>query len=363
MTDEINVNLNVDAPTLNADMEIGAQGGNVEDVRVNNVSVVADKVAYIDLTPYRTSASQDVIDDAIGERIDDIDDLIPSQATSSNQLADKDFVNSSITTNTAFFKGTFDIVNDLHLTRTSTHAEVSVALGNTISNPTNNDYSFVSIPNASGTSIEQYDRYKYTSEQSAWGYEFTLNNSSFTANQWNTINSGLTSSDKTKLDGISNGATNTSVSASGTSTDEIKYITIDGTEKKIGGGVNDVKVNNVSIVDGGMANIPLAKNGNGVVNLQSYVDPLYCENSGRVGIRSATENQIINRSGMWDYAITLSTYDIMVKHAMCDEIGTKPTTLSPKNIAWTSQEQANAQLRMGLLEYTAQEIDTLWESI
>jgi hypothetical protein len=33
-------------------------------------------------------------------------------------------------------------------------------------------------------------------------FEYALNNSSFTANQWATINSGMTSTDKTKLDSL-----------------------------------------------------------------------------------------------------------------------------------------------------------------
>lgn len=44
------------------------------------------------------------------EDIVDINSLIPSQASVSNQLADKDFVNSSISTNTANFIGTFNSV-------------------------------------------------------------------------------------------------------------------------------------------------------------------------------------------------------------------------------------------------------------
>ena len=38
-----------------------------------------------------------------------------------------------------------------------------------------------------------YNRYKYTAETSEWTFEYTLNNSSFTAVQWAAINSGITS--------------------------------------------------------------------------------------------------------------------------------------------------------------------------
>ena len=112
--------------------------------------------------------------EAFDNRLDTIDNLIPSTATSQNQLADKDFVNSSISTNTANFKGTY----------------TSLAQITAISNPTNNDYAFLQTVDSAGNTI--YQRYKYSSASSSWLFEYELNNSSFTAEQWATINSGLT---------------------------------------------------------------------------------------------------------------------------------------------------------------------------
>lgn len=108
--------------------------------------------------------------------ISDIQDLIPNQATSSNQLADKDFVNSSIATNTANFIGTFNSVAELE------------AYTGTL---TNNDYAFVATTDAAGNTL--YDRYKYNANTQEWLFEYELNNSSFTAVQWASINSGATS--------------------------------------------------------------------------------------------------------------------------------------------------------------------------
>ena len=106
--------------------------------------------------------------------VDDIEALIPNQATSSNQLADKAFVNSSITSNTANFLGTY----------------TSLAQIQAIPNPTNNDYAFLQTTDSAGNT--EYQRYKYSTSDNQWHYEYTLNNSSFTAEQWATINSGLT---------------------------------------------------------------------------------------------------------------------------------------------------------------------------
>lgn len=56
-----------------------------------------------------------------------------------------------------------------------------------------------------------YDRYKYNSDTDAWTYEYSLNNSNFTPAQLAAINSGMTSSDKTKLDTVETGANKTIV--------------------------------------------------------------------------------------------------------------------------------------------------------
>lgn len=103
--------------------------------------------------------------------INTINSKIPSQASPTNQLADKEFVNSSIANDAATFQGTFESVNDLPTT-----------------NVKKNDYAFI-VTVVSGSNPE-YKRYKYNGTQ--WLEEFTLNNSSFTANQWAAINSGIT---------------------------------------------------------------------------------------------------------------------------------------------------------------------------
>lgn len=110
----------------------------------------------------------------------DVSPLVPAQATQQNQLADKDFVNSSIATSTATFRETYNVVTDLHLSTSATHQQVATALGNTISVADNNDYCFVEIPTDDLTPTEtlQVDRYKYNG--SSWSFEYTLNNSGYT---------------------------------------------------------------------------------------------------------------------------------------------------------------------------------------
>jgi len=118
---------------------------------------------------------------------------VPSQTyTSGNELADKTFVNSSIATNTANFLGTLDVVADLGLFYgAATSAVVSALNSHTFSaTKTNNDYTFVINKDSSNHFI--YQRYKWVTDNSTFAYEYTLNNSSFTANQWSAINSGIT---------------------------------------------------------------------------------------------------------------------------------------------------------------------------
>lgn len=108
--------------------------------------------------------------------------LIPSQATAQNQLADKNFVNSSISTNTSHFIGTFNSLAELE------------AYTGTV---TNNDYANV-IRTESGQTY--YDRYTYNGDTEAWEFNFTVNSTSFTAVQWAAINSGITAGKVAEID-------------------------------------------------------------------------------------------------------------------------------------------------------------------
>ena len=116
--------------------------------------------------------------------IDAIEAKIPSAASASNQLADKNFVNSSIATNTANFVGTFNSLAELQA----------------VQNPTNNDYGFVIETDAQGN--EYYDRYKYVAASQQWLFEYKVESTPFTAAQWAAIQSGITSALVTKLNAL-----------------------------------------------------------------------------------------------------------------------------------------------------------------
>lgn len=118
--------------------------------------------------------------------ISDINAKIPNQASASNQLADKAFVNSSINALAAFYV-TSDAQGDPFPTRAALVAGPWYFKGQ-IRQPTQNDYALV-------TEDETHDgytsRYMYDGEQ--WVWQWILNNTVFTAEQIAAINSGITS--------------------------------------------------------------------------------------------------------------------------------------------------------------------------
>ena len=62
---------------------------------------------------------------------------------------------------------------------------------------TNNDYAFIVGADSAGNTT--YSRYKYKASTHQWALEYILNNSSFTAEQWESISSGITSGLVAKL--------------------------------------------------------------------------------------------------------------------------------------------------------------------
>lgn len=110
-------------------------------------------------------------DAALDSRVTAVEGKIPAQASAENQLADKAFVNSSISTATATFRGTFESLEALKA------AEAD-----------KNDYAFWVHKDEDGNTC--YDKYTYDGAE--WRFEYRLNNSSFTAAQWAALNSGVT---------------------------------------------------------------------------------------------------------------------------------------------------------------------------
>ena len=141
---------------------------NAYKTKLDGLSNYDDTKVKSDISSLSTNKADKSSVTAIDGRVTTIEGKIPT-------LASQDFVNSSIATATATFKGTYDEFADLK----SVSAD-------------ENDYAFVENTDSAGNKL--YKRYKYV--DGAWVFEYDLNNSSFTANQWATINSGVTASDR-----------------------------------------------------------------------------------------------------------------------------------------------------------------------
>lgn len=132
-------------------------------------------------------------DDALSCRTTAIEELIPNQASCSNQLADKSFVNSTIQTNTANFRGNWSNWSDVP---TDSSLYPRDYAGSTT--PTVNDY--MAIQDASDYTLRTLSgtwRFKYTGTwstngKSGWIPEYQVNEEPFTSEQLYAINSGIT---------------------------------------------------------------------------------------------------------------------------------------------------------------------------
>ena len=118
-------------------------------------------------------------------KIDTINSKIPNQASSTNQLADKDFVNSTINSSAAFFKGSFESKAALDAVQWQT---TDSSLATYVSN---NDYAYIE---ADETHNNEAWRYIYVKDNtvSEWQPQFRVNESPFTQAQLDAINSGAT---------------------------------------------------------------------------------------------------------------------------------------------------------------------------
>lgn len=162
-----------------ADIRAGAAKGDTA-VQPADIADMATE-SYVDGAVSDEETRATGVEGGLQDALDAIDAVIPSAASSVNQLADKDFVNSSISTNTATFKGTYNSLAELQ--------QVTA---------TNNDYAFVIETDADGN--QYYDRYKYNGSQ--WLFEYKVESTPFTAAQWAAIQSGITSALVTKLSAL-----------------------------------------------------------------------------------------------------------------------------------------------------------------
>ena len=130
------------------------------------------------------------VETTLGGEIDAIQDLIPTQASDANQLADKDFVNSTVQTQTAVFRGNF-----------ATKAALDAWQYENSTTATNNDYAVVQNDE---THNNECWRYKYSQPdagmEGAWEEEYRINEKPLTAAQAKALDSGVTAEKLAAMD-------------------------------------------------------------------------------------------------------------------------------------------------------------------
>lgn len=187
--DEISVDTSVIQEKLST-TEMDAVDSGINSTKVDTYDThVADTTIHVTSTD---KTNWNAKEDASNKK-QSIDDSSTTDYPSSKAVAD--FVNSSVATATARFLGSFTLT-DLGLTYGATNAQIATALDNHTwpsgTSPTNNDYVYVEIQDPQTTGIDdEVRRFKFNG--TVWAYEYTLNNSSFTAAEKAAIDSGITS--------------------------------------------------------------------------------------------------------------------------------------------------------------------------
>ena len=128
------------------------------------------------------------------DNINAINNKIPAQASSSNQLADKNFVNSSINSLAAYFI-TKNANGDSFATKAELDSTTTFYSGGVERVPTRNDYCIIIKDE---THDNATTRYIYNTN---WEYQYTINETPLTAEQLAAINSGITSELVTEFNG------------------------------------------------------------------------------------------------------------------------------------------------------------------
>lgn len=241
-----NKTINIEVPTKTSDLTNDAGFIDLTDISSGSEALTYNNdTGVISITPgysITTSIQRNQIE-VNTNNISDIQELIPNQASSSNQLADKDFVNSTIQTGTANFRGNWDTWADVPLYPSEYPEDYSGSR-----TPDTNDYMVIenssdyaplysnerpypvdfcvyyndilyksleeiSIPEdfnpskweevTTGSYVGTW-RFKYVGVWSSvaregWKPEYRVNEEPFTIDEWKAIKSGITSDDVTLI--------------------------------------------------------------------------------------------------------------------------------------------------------------------
>jgi hypothetical protein len=132
----------------------------------------------------------DVIFISHDARISTIEGLIPSAASTENQLADKDFVNSSLNSMTATFIS-FNAAGANFSTKAALTGATTFYHAGAVYVPSHNDYAVVLADESQSGAQTRYVNVSDT-DTPTWQLQYIVNNTPFTTAQNAAINSGAT---------------------------------------------------------------------------------------------------------------------------------------------------------------------------
>lgn len=149
---------------------------------------------------------QDIAEDArekssgFDDRIEALENVVPSQASKTNQLADKAFVNSTLQTATANFRGSWNTWSAVPSYESSYPTDYLNSR-----TPTTNDYIVVLDASGYSSSNKGTWRFKYTGTwasngKNGWKPEYQVNEEPLTAAQVAALNSGVTKEKISSID-------------------------------------------------------------------------------------------------------------------------------------------------------------------
>ena len=186
----------VEASSTNGNIKINGSETNVYTLP-SDIATDSD-VSAVQSNLNAEITAREGADTTLQNNINTINGKIPSQASTTNQLADKDFVNSSINAFAAYYI-TKNAAGDPFATKAELTGASTFYSGGAVRVPTTNDYCIVLADESkqSETGVDPTTRYSYQGNQ--WEYQYTVNDTPLTAVQLAALNSGITSADVTQI--------------------------------------------------------------------------------------------------------------------------------------------------------------------
>ena len=216
LSDRITSNYNqIDAINKELDTYGNIVTHNVNEFATASQGIKADTALQPqDLDPYRPAEAQDAIDATKQDVIPDLDTIredattgaglktqvetnteniatingkIPTQASATNQLADKDYVDNSVNNVSAFYI-TKNAAGDQFATKAELDSTTVFYSGGVVRVPTRNDYCIVASDETHNDA-----RTRYTYQNGQWEFQYEVNERPFTSEEVAAIESGITS--------------------------------------------------------------------------------------------------------------------------------------------------------------------------